>query len=331
MEHNLSQYKIFYTVANIGNISKAAKELFISQPAISKAISKLETSLNCTLFNRTSRGVTLTNEGRILYDQVKIAFDALSLGEEAIKKISNLGIGQIKIGVSTTLCKYILLPYLHDFIKEYPHIKITIDCHSTYSTIKLLENNQIDIGLICKSDNMKNLSYYEIGQIEDVFVASQSYLDNFNLREHSTQNDTYDATPPLGELMFSGNITSFLVNEPVSKINKLSYKELLEKSNLMLLDKGNITRMYIDDYFRNNSIYPNQILEINNMDLLIDFAQIGLGVACVVKEFVKNQIEKGEIIEIPLPKPIATRSIGFAFSNHSPLSNSAKTFINFLH
>ena len=80
MEQNLSQYKIFYEVAKAGNISKAAKELYISQPAISKAISKLEDSLGLPLFTRSSRGVQLTPEGEILFTHAREAFDALDRG-----------------------------------------------------------------------------------------------------------------------------------------------------------------------------------------------------------------------------------------------------------
>ena len=82
MNQNLSSYWIFYTVANAGNISKAAKELYISQPAISKSIQKLEDGLECKLFSRSSRGVVLTDEGRLLYDHVSEAFEALNEGEE---------------------------------------------------------------------------------------------------------------------------------------------------------------------------------------------------------------------------------------------------------
>ena len=74
MEQNLSHYKIFYEVAKAGNISKAAKELFISQPAISKSISKLEDGLGVTLFVRSSRGVQLTEEGRLLFHYAESAF-----------------------------------------------------------------------------------------------------------------------------------------------------------------------------------------------------------------------------------------------------------------
>lgn len=143
MENTLSLYHIFYTVARHGNISKAANELYISQPAISKAIKKLEESLSVTLFHRNSRGVTLTDEGKVIYNQTVLAFEALEKGEEDLKRIRKLGIGHLRIGVSTTLCKYLLLSYLKEFVERYPHIKITIQCQSTFDTMELLLKDKI--------------------------------------------------------------------------------------------------------------------------------------------------------------------------------------------
>ena len=150
MNQNLSSYRIFYTVTKTGNISKAAKELYISQPAISKSIQKLEESVNCKLFSRSSRGVVLTDEGQLLFNHVSEAFETLTLGEEKLKRSIELGVGHLTIGVSSTLCKYLLLPYLQEFIREKPHITISISCQSTNETLKLLEDNKIDIGLIGK-------------------------------------------------------------------------------------------------------------------------------------------------------------------------------------
>ena len=104
-------------VAKAGNISKAANQLYISQPAISKSISKLEAELGTALFSRSSKGVTLTEEGQVLYEYVERAFDSLNMGEENLKNYKELGIGHIRIGVSTSLCKHILLDYLKDFIR----------------------------------------------------------------------------------------------------------------------------------------------------------------------------------------------------------------------
>lgn len=291
MNQNLNYYKAFYMVAKYKNISKAADALFISQPAISKSLSRLEENLGCTLFSRTSRGVSLTADGEILYERIREAFAAIEAGEEELRHRTELGIGQLRIGVSTTLCKYILLPYLQNFIRQHPHIRITIECQSTLHTVELLESGQIDIGLIGAPKHHGTLTFLPLKKIQDTFVATQSYLDNLSIREH---------TDP----------------------------DLFLSATLMLLDEENITRQYINDYFYRNQIKTNQILEVSSMDLLIEFAKIGIGAACVIREFVEQELKESTLIEIPMAEPIESRSIGFAYSNSHKLSKSALTFLN---
>ncbi len=292
MNQNLSSYWIFYTVANAGNISKASKDLYISQPAISKSIQKLEESLNCKLFSRSSRGVTLTEEGQLLFGHVKDAFETLTVGEDKLKRSIELGMGHLKIGVSATLCKYILLPYLKEFIRQNPHIRISIQCQSTNETLQLLEENKIDIGLIGKPDNHKNIHFHFLENIEDIFVATKDYLNN-------------------------------------QKKRGISQEKLLENSTLMLLDKQNMTRQYIDDYLQQNQIKVADSIDISNMDLLIDFAKIGVGVACVIKNFVINELAEGNLVEIPLGIPIHKREVGFAYKENRKPSKSLQIFIDF--
>lgn len=291
MEGNLSSYRIFHTVAQKGNISYAAKELYISQPAISKAISKLEENLGITLFYRSSRGVTLTEAGKLLYEHTKKAFDALEEGEERIHKISELGIGQIRIGVSTTLCKYILIPYLKGFIEAYPHIKITITCQSTFHTVKLLEEDKIDIGLIGSFGFGKDIQFLPLKSIEDVFVASKGYM---------------------------------------KKIKEETNVSIFDSATLLLLDEQNISRHYIENYFKENHIETKQILEVGSMDLLIEFAKIGLGVACVIREFVEEDIENGNLAIVEIPRAIEKRQIGFAYSKKGIMTEAMERFIKFI-
>jgi DNA-binding transcriptional LysR family regulator len=292
MNQNLSSYWIFYTVANAGNISKAAKELYISQPAISKSIQKLEENLGCKLFSRSSRGVLLTDEGQLLYGHVKEAFETLNLGEDKLKRSIALGVGHLQIGVSATLCKYMLLPYLKEFIRRNPHISISISCQSTNETLRLLDENKIDIGLIGKPENLKNINFFYLDNIEDIFVANPDYLANLNKR-----------------------------GIPESAI--------LINSTLMLLDKNNMTRQYIDDYLQNNHITIAESIDISNMDLLIDFAKIGVGVACVIRSFVSKELADGTLVEIPLGIPIHQREVGFAYKENVKTSKSLQAFIDF--
>lgn len=302
MEQDLSLYKIFHMVANTHSISKAAKELYVSQPAISKSIKKLEDNLNTRLFLRSSKGVRLTDEGFILYEHTKRAFEELSIGEKSIQHINELGIGHLKIGVSTTLCKYVLLSYLQDFITKYPHIKVTIKCQSTYQTLELLEQNKIDIGLIGKPNSLKNLDFYKVGEIQDTFVATRSYLEHLQVRENASSEEVEDT---------------------------MKSNEIFKTCNLMLLDEKNITRLYVDDYFKENQIETNQVLEVTSMDLLIEFAKISLGVACVIKEFVTPELNSHIFIEIPLEKPLKRRDIGFVFQTNIQQTNAVNKFIEF--
>lgn len=293
MEQNLSQYKIFYEVAKAGNISKAAKELYISQPAISKAIGKLEDSLGLSLFTRSSRGVQLTSEGEILFEHAREAFEALERGEQELRRIQEFDIGHLRIGVSNTLCKYILLPYLKTFIDQYPHMKVTIESQSTVQTLNRLEQQKIDLGLVAEPSLRKDLSFIPVMDIQDIFVSTRAYLENLYLREGADTN-------------------------------------IFETGNIMLLDENNMTRHHVDEYMAENAIFPHQILEVTTMDLLIEFAKIGLGVACVIRELVQKELDAGVLVEIPLKESISRRTIGFAY-HPSNQAMALKTFLEFLY
>ncbi|MBQ1682425.1 MAG: LysR family transcriptional regulator [Agathobacter sp.] len=292
MTQNLSSYYIFYTVAKAGNISRAAKELFISQPAISKSIQKLEDSLNCKLFTRSSRGVLLTYEGQILYDHVRSAFTSLNEGELKLRESIDLGLGKIKIGVSSTLCKYILLPYLEEFVHENPHINISIQCQSTNETLKLLDESQIDIGLIGKPSANRNLIFDSIEEIEDIFVANGDYLKNLKMRN---------------------------INDD----------EILSHANLILLDSNNMTRQYIDNYLKEQDIEVSESIEISSLDLVIEFAKIGLGVSAVIKQFVADELKNHSLVEIPLAAPMYKREVGFAYKPTKTPTKALSSFIRF--
>lgn len=334
MEQNLNYYRIFYEVAKAGNISKAAKNLYISQPAVSKSITKLEDNLSHALFLRSKRGVKLTEEGEILYEHLDKAFSSIETAEKMLNRIDEFGLGQIRIGVSTSLCKHILLPYLQDFISENPHIKVSIACNPTFETLHMLKEDKIDIGLICNTELEKDYQYMPLRSIQDTFVATKTYINNLNLREqeHLPDNRSFqqeksvpqkDTLPPVAGLLFFNEV-------PVSSHREqtLTGEEIIEKSNLMLLDKGNISRQYIDAYMKDAHIEPGQILEVNNMDLLIDFASIGMGVACVVREFVTSYIESGQVVEIPLDREISKRSVGFVYNSRT-LNTTTKRFLDF--
>ena len=139
---------------------------------------------------------------------------------------------------------------------------------------------------------MKGINFYYLDNIEDIFVANTDYISNLKKRG-------------------------------------IRENEVLENSTLMLLDKNNMTRQYIDEYLQVNHITVAESIDISNMDLLIDFAKIGVGVACVIKSFVSQELADGSLVEIPLGIPIHKREVGFAYKENIKPSKSLQAFIDF--
>lgn len=301
MEQNLNLYQIFYEVAGCRNFSVAAKKLYISQPAVSKSILRLEESLNTVLFHRSSRGVALTPEGELLYQHVEKALLSLKSGEDQLRSVSAQGISRLSIGVSTTLCKYILLPLLKNFIAENPNIKITISCQSTFETISALQNGSIDIGLVgipthTAAAQNQTITYLPLKTIEDIFVATDAYLAPF---QHRFGSDLHE-------------------NEA-----------FLEEASFIMLDKENISRKHADTFLTAQHIEPRNIIEVNNMDLSIEFARAGLGIACVISDFVENDIKNGTLRELKLGHKVPKRQIGLAYPSKASANSAMDKFIHF--
>lgn len=292
--NSLNLYHIFYTVAQCGNISAAARKLYISQPAVSKSISRLEESFSSPLLVRSSRGVTLTENGRLLYKQLETAFQAIRQGEEMISRNDLLGAGSLSIGVSATLCKYVLLPYLQGYIAENPYVKISLSCQSTHETITALENGALELGLVGESERLEGsrLIFLPIREIHDIFVCSPDYLRKLHTR-------------------------------PAEDIQQ----EILTQGTFLLLNKDNVTRQYIDRHMLLQGISVEHKIEVSTLDLLIDFARIGLGIACVIGEFVRDELQKGSLMECSIREPIPPRRIGFAYPRSARPSAAMSAFL----
>lgn len=283
---NLTKYKIFLSVAENQSISKAAAQLYISQPAVSITIRKLEESLNTTLFIRKSKGVVLTEKGRLLYENARKALHMLSDTEKSLR--FPLNTGHLRIASSNVLCKHFLMPYLKEFTNLYPNTDLAITCTSSIEACSMIEECSIDLALVVKPENSGISIYHSLGVIEYIFVCAPAYKEKLNCK-----ND-----------------------------------EIFEYANIMLLDKDNVSRKHINSYYAKNNIIPLHILEVNEMDLLIEFAKMSIGVSCVVKQFVERELETGTLIEINLSNPIPPREIGFLYNDIQPFNENIIKFID---
>lgn len=164
-------YKIFCCVAECKSITIAADRMYISQPAVSQTIKQLEETLGCPLFLRTPKGVRLTAEGEMLYNDVSEGIEAFSRGESRLAAMLRLDAGEIRIGASDMTLEFCLLPYLVMFHRQYPNVKISITNNPTPQTLELLKQGKIDFAAVSELFSCPGFEVFSIREIRDIFIC----------------------------------------------------------------------------------------------------------------------------------------------------------------
>ena len=113
MDINYELYKVFYHVATTLSFSEASRQLYISQSAVSQSVKTLEKKLGTPLFIRSTKSVQLTPEGETLLRHIEPAIQLIRQGEINLMEAGSLGGGQLRIGATDTICRYLLIPYLN--------------------------------------------------------------------------------------------------------------------------------------------------------------------------------------------------------------------------
>lgn len=291
---NLEWYRVFYITAKNGSLSKAADELYITQPAVSYAIKQLESSLGGKVFYRNAKGVTLTAEGEVLFKFIEQAYGFLTKAEQQIAEMHQLQRGEIRIGAGDTLSKHYLLPYLEVFHQTYPEIKIQVTNRTSSETVQLLKEGKIDLGIVNLPIEPIQESQIQIREtlvLQDCFVAGEKYK-------------------PL--------VTQALTLQELSQLP------------LILLEKGSSIRRYIDQYTQVFGITLQPEIELGSLELIAQFARIGLGVSCVVKNFITEELKQSTLYEVQLQEPIPTRKVGIVTLKTMPLSVASHHFLQML-
>ncbi|MEH7224085.1 LysR family transcriptional regulator [Bacillus sp. JJ1566] len=287
----LDLYKVFSIVAKNGSFSKAARELYMTQPAVSQAMMQLERELDIRLFNRTPKGVSLTNEGKLLFEYVHSAMNLLKVGEEMILEIKNLTKGELIIGVGDTISKYFLLTYLETFHMEYPNIKFIIENGTTQELISLLKMGEVDLAICNFPVDDPALAQIPCMDIHDIFVCGEKYKKRLP--------------------------------------RQVSLTELL-KHPLIILEPKSVSRKYVDDFLLSKGLRISPEFELGSHDLLLEFAKINLGIACVTKEFSQEYLEKGILHKVRLKEEVPKRSIGICYMKNVPLSPASTKFVEII-
>lgn len=248
---NLNLYKDFYLVCKYGSINKAAKESFLSAPAISKSIKKLETELNRQLFFRDKDGMKLTNYGKKLLFFVEQSFNNLIVAERTLKEEDNLEVGNLTIGIPSNIGSFFLFDNLLKFHSEYPNIEITVITGSTTKLIELLESHTIDFVIDTSPINIELNSDYIIKELDEVEYCF-------------TANKDFD----------------------ISKINKI---EDLLNYQLILPIKGTSNRNDLDELFINHNINYINSLNLHTSEMIISAVKNNIGIGYVIKRLLDKE------------------------------------------
>ncbi|MBE6996409.1 MAG: LysR family transcriptional regulator [Ruminococcaceae bacterium] len=269
MSVKLELYRVFKEVAEAGNISEAAKKLYISQSAVSQSIKQLETALQARLFARSPRGVTLTSEGQMLYQYVRSALGLLATGEDKLSQAQQLLLGTLTIGASDTVTSFFLTPYLDAFHRLHPGIRLKIVSGRSAKVLSLLRSGAVDIAF-ASSPADANLDTWPCFATHSVFVAGRDYACDF---DHIYTRQEIAAFP------------------------------------LILLERKASSRVFLEQEFLKSGVSLTPEIELSSRSLLVSLASIGLGVAGVTEEFVRKELDAGVIRVLKTDFAIPARSV----------------------
>lgn len=291
MSVKLELYRVFKEVAEAGNITAAAQTLFISQSAVSQSIKQLEAELQTRLFARNSRGVTLTADGRMLYEYVRSAMGLLETGEEKLSQSRDLQMGHLTIGASDTVTSQFLLPYLDRFHRQYPAIHIQIISGRSHKVLGLLQSGNVDIAFASTPQEGASLETFPCLATHSIFVAGAEYPCDFD---------------------------------------HVYTLEEIARFPLILLERKASSRLYLEKYFLQNGLHLNPEIELGARSLLVDLAAIGFGVAGVTEEFVRRELESGRLRKLRTSFDIPPRSVDLCVLRDVPLTSAAQRFSDFI-
>ncbi|AZN43597.1 LysR family transcriptional regulator [Paenibacillus albus] len=291
MNINYELYKVFYWAAKTGSLTQAAKALYITQPSVSHAIKQLEDSFGITLFFRNPKGVTLTQEGTVLYSYIEQSQILISRAEEKMAALKNLDSGELRIGGSDSLFKHYILPYLEEYHLKYPGVRLHLNHGTTPEVISFLKEGRIDLGVVRMPITDPQLEVRESLQLQDCFVAGPHYAELRNV--------------------------------------SLSL-EKLQQYPVILFSRNSRARMAISELFQSYGHTIKPEIEVGSVDLLIELARKGLGISYVTREFVSKELEEGSLFEVKLDVQLPPSQVGIMTMRSMPVSIAAVRFMELI-
>ena len=291
MDINYELYKVFYYVASSLSFSEASKKLFISQSAVSQSVKTLEKKLGQPLFIRSTKKVQLTPAGSLLLKHIEPAMNLISRGESQLLDSGTLGLGQLHIGASDTICRYFLVPYLKQFHKKFPNVPIKVTNATSIQCVELLDQRKVDLIVTNFPNSHLNYDYIQktVANFHDVFIANPAH---FQLED-----------------------------------KEMDFEDLREYP-IMLLERNCTTSEFIHNLFIQHQLELVPEVELSSNDLLIDLARIGLGIA-FVPDFCVEKNSK-DLFVLQMKDKLPSRQLIAAVNTTFPVSASTEEFLKLL-
>ena len=238
---NIRKLEIFYRTAKCLNMSQVAKDMYISQPSISQCISEIESEIDTKLFDRIGKKLYLTHEGKIFYEYTR---RILNIYEEGINVVrsSKSNKGNLVIGASTTIGTYIMPHIIHKFNKKEKDIEISMIIDNKHNIEELILNNKVDIAFIEGTVDSKEIILKDIWKDELVFISSINH--EWNGKKYLDIED-------------------------------------LKNNKFIIREDGSGTRQRFEGFLENKDIKFNSYIELSNLEAILNYVKLNIGVSCV--------------------------------------------------
>lgn len=286
------QLRAFSALARTGSFTLAAKELFLTQSAVSHSMRALEESVGCRLLDRMGKKVALTQAGEQLLVHAEKILDEMERARDGLQQLGKWGQSRLRLGASSTLSHYLLPPVLGEFKKQFPDCRIIIEPGDTLDVLPMVEEGRIDLALA---------------------------LEN-------RHNHAVDVTP-----LFTDEL-KFLVSpeHPWAQAGRVKLDDI-PRQNYILYDKASVTFRMIRDFFAVDDIVLNTVIEMGSMGAIKELVKLGLGISIITPWVAKNELLDGSLVTLPLGRRKLKRNWGIVHRHGRRLSLLESTFIDLCH
>lgn len=258
---NFKKLKVFTTVCDCGSMSRAAKKLYMTQPAVSQAILELEEELDVHLFDRINKKLLLTYPGEVLLEYARRILVLVEEAQSTMKDIANMNTGKLRIGASTTIGTYLLPEIIRTFGQKFKNIDIPFAIDNTGVIEKMLLENSIDIGLV-------------EGPIHSKEIIVKPYMDD-ELFIICSKNHLWAA-------------------------RKIIDPGTISEQNIIIREQGSGTREVFENTMSKHNI-PYSIKHVlNNTEAIKKAVEANIGVSVVSEIAIKEEIKSGRLVKINL-------------------------------